>query len=71
MEIQIEATKFITEIGGVPVHLWNGVTKDGIECKVFVHRIAVNREADTERFDKELAEQMPPGSKIPLSYFLD
>ena len=70
MEIQITATEKITTMDGVPVRLWEGVTADGTACKVFVHRIAVHKDEDASQFEKELAEQMPPGQFIPLSMIL-
>lgn len=67
MQIQIEATDELTHFDGVPVRVWKGTTASGVECKVFVHRIAVARSADTSQFEKELQEQLPPGRHIPLS----
>lgn len=54
MKITIEATETLTEIDGVPVRLWQGVTDSGIFCKVFVHRIAVHKDANTAELDAEL-----------------
>ena len=61
MEIKIKATETLTEINGIPVRLWEGRTEQGIDCKVFVHRIAVHKDEDAAQFEKELKEQMPPG----------
>jgi hypothetical protein len=55
----------------VPVRLWEGITEDGVRCKVFVHRVAVHESQDSSRFERELAEQMPPGRHIPLRMVLD
>jgi len=54
MEIQIISTSNTTEIDGVPVRHWKGVTASGIECDVFIHRIAVHNQADSAQFDREL-----------------
>jgi hypothetical protein len=71
MKIAIESTDVITRIDGVPVRLWEGVTEDGIPCKVFVHRIAVRDDQDSARFEKELAEQLPPGRVVDLRHVLN
>lgn len=68
MEIQITSTDQVTKIDGVPVRLWNGVTADGLPCKVFVHRIAVANDGDTI-LDRELKE-LPPPRKMRLSDIL-
>jgi hypothetical protein len=60
--MQITATETIALIEGVECRQWSGVTAEGIECHVFVHRIAVNRDSDTAAFDRELLEKMPPAS---------
>jgi len=70
MKIEITATDQITDIEGVKVRLWEGVTEQGTRCKVFVHRIAVHNDADSTQFEKELNEQMPPGRFISLRQIL-
>ncbi len=61
MKITITSTDQITELGGVPVRVWDGVTESGIACKVFVHRLAVLNGADTTEFDRELhGMSVPP-----------
>ena len=62
MQIQmtIETTDQIVDLDGVPVRVWKGVTASGIECLVFVHRIAVHQSNDQKQFEKELLEQSPP-----------
>jgi hypothetical protein len=66
MQIMITSTDKLTTMDGVLVRCWEGVTQDGVDCFVFVHRLAVKTEADTERFEKELREQLPPGRSISL-----
>lgn len=56
MRITIESTEHTTEINGVPVRHWKGVTDSGVECEVFVHRIAVRADRDREAFERELEE---------------
>lgn len=71
MKIEIESTETITEIDGIPVRLWNGVTESGIPCKVFVRLLAVAKTEDTSCFEADLKEQLPPGRPpIPLSAVL-
>lgn len=60
MKITITATEKITTIDGVPVRLWQGVTERGTPCEVFVHRIAVHRNSNSDDFDRELRELQPP-----------
>lgn len=70
MKMQIESTEQITEIGGVPVRVWKGVTESGVDCFVFVHLIAVRNDHDSTEFERDLAEQVPPGRSVPLSHIL-
>jgi hypothetical protein len=60
MKITIEPTNQTTQVDGVLVRLWRGVTSDGVGCSVFVHRIAVNDTHDAFPFAVELQEQIPP-----------
>ena len=62
LTMQMTATETIALIGGVECRQWMGVTPDGIKCHVFVHRIAVHRDEDTQAFERELLEKMPPAS---------
>lgn len=71
MKITIVSTDQITEIDGVPVRAWLGVTEDGIECDVFVHRVAVRDDRDCGRFEAELKEKLPPGRMVPLRLILN
>lgn len=70
MQLQIESTDEITSIKNVPVRVWKGFTEHGVPCLVFVHRIAVLNSEDQSQFDRELAEQLPPGRVVPLSHIL-
>lgn len=62
MRIQIESTEQIMNFDGVLVRVWNGVTERGISCLVFIHRLAVHQECDTDDFESELKEFPPPMS---------
>lgn len=60
MKLAIEATEKLTTLDGVPVRLWKGRTEMGVECLVFVHRIAVDTRQDPTEFDRVLREEFPP-----------
>lgn len=70
MKITMTATEILTEIDGVPVRLWEGITEQGVKCKVFVHRLALHKYEDETQFEKELREQMPPGVFYNLRHVL-
>lgn len=75
MKIEIESTKYLTEIDGNQVRLWNGVTERGANVMVFVSRIAVSDNDPTtqEVFENELSETGPPSEfdqKIDLRNLL-
>jgi hypothetical protein len=70
LKIIIESTDKLTTIDGVPVRVWEGVTQSGTRCVVLVHRIAVDQAEDTEQFERELREKLPPGRSFPLSAVL-
>jgi hypothetical protein len=66
MKIIITATDQITQLDGVPVRVWDGVTEDGVACQVFVHRLRVAATEDTSRFDQELQHRLGPGRVVEL-----
>ena len=70
MKLTIESTENLTHIDGVPVRIWNAKTESGIDCFVFVHRIAVHNDYDHTEFERELQEQLQPGRVIDLRYIL-
>jgi len=70
MKITIESTETLTQIEGVPVRLWEGVTEGGVRCKVFIHRLAVHNDDNATQFDAELKEQLQPGVPIDLRHIL-
>lgn len=72
MKITMTSTETLTDIDGVPVRLWEGVTEGGVACKVFVHRLAVHKDDDASAFERELQEKLPPsrGRLVPLSAIL-
>ena len=49
------------------MRVWRGVTPGGIQCTLFVHRIAVHDSQDVAEFDRELRVQLPPAEFfVPL-----
>jgi len=70
MKVTIMATEKLTNLDGVPVRVWEGVTEGGTACIVFVHRIAVRADEDAAEFERELKERMPPGRAIDLRQVL-
>jgi hypothetical protein len=70
MKLTIEATDKLTQMDGVAVRVWTGRTESGIPCTVFVHRIAVSNSENSEQFDRELKEQLPPGRTFDLRQVL-
>lgn len=73
MKITIENTSKIVELvgengGKIPARIWEGVTDSGIPVHCFITRIAVDKAADTEQFDRELQEQKPPSPVIENAY---
>jgi hypothetical protein len=70
MQMTIESTEMVTHLDGVKCRVWKGVTPEGVDCHVFVHRIAVQAEADASSLESELQEQLPPGRVVPLAHVL-
>ncbi len=73
MQMQIEQTDQITTIDGAQARVWKGTTTGGIECFVFVTRIAVHKDANPAEFERELMEKGVPREAcraIPLSMIL-
>ena len=70
MEIIIKSTEILTTIDGVSVRVWKGTTQGGIDCYVFVHRLAVCHDQDRGEFDCELFQQLPPAEHVPLAEVL-
>lgn len=59
MRLSIESTDDVTIVDGRPARVWKGRTEGGIECFVFVARIAVREDKD-DAFARELLETHPP-----------
>lgn len=70
MRLTIEATDQLTHLDGVPCRVWKAKTAAGVDCFVFVHRIAALKSADTTEFDCALKEQLPPSRWISIAQVL-
>lgn len=64
MRIQIESTDDCPVIDGVETRRWKGVTENGVECEVFVHRLAVRDDRDCGQFEAELLGRAKPDSPL-------
>jgi len=60
VKIAIASTDMITNVKGVRVRVWNGVTERGTKCVVFVHALRANADADLREFEAELKEEPCP-----------
>jgi hypothetical protein len=49
---------------GIPSRVWEGETERGIKVHAFISRIAVDKNEDTEQFDRELLECEAPTAEI-------
>lgn len=67
VKITMESTNQLTQIDGVTVRLWHGVTDKGTKCEVFVRVIAVHKLESQAEFERELREQMPPANDRVIS----
>jgi len=70
VKLQIESTDEVLDVDGVKCRIWRGVSERGVQCFVFVHRLAVHIDEDSEQFDRELLDQLTPGRVIPLNKIL-
>ena len=65
MQLIITSTNLITTINGQRVRVWRGVTAGGVDCDVFVARLAANGEDDVTEFEAELKETLQPSETCP------
>ena len=68
MRVQAESTEKIVQlrIGAVdvPARVWEATTEAGVECLLFVTRVAVRNDRDSSQFERELTEQNPPSAEV-------
>jgi hypothetical protein len=70
MKILIESTDQVTQIDGIPVRHWTGVSENGVACHVFVHRVAVGKQEDCTEFENELKELRQRPRFVDLRHIL-
>jgi hypothetical protein len=75
MKVTLESTSMIVDLNnGLQARVWEGRTESGIEVHAFITRIAVDKDANTAEFDRELLEQKTPSARVsdtyPLRMFL-
>ncbi len=56
MRLQIEPSEMIVDLNGVQVRVWNGISEQGVQVFVFVHRLAVRNDDDLAAFERELID---------------
>jgi hypothetical protein len=67
VKITIEPTNVFAPVGEVETRIWDGITDEGIRCKLCVALIAVRAEADHSDFQRVLTE-IPAGFVfVPLA----
>lgn len=67
MKITITSTDILTQLDGVPVRQWEGVTERGTKCIVFTYCMAVANSEDSSQFEAELKEIAMPAGMPPLN----
>lgn len=64
MKITAENTNKIVTLNGVPARIWEARTDNGIECILFVVRVAVKDDKDIVEFEQELKKEKAPKPEI-------
>jgi hypothetical protein len=65
MTITIHSTTKIVNLNGLPCRIWEGVSARGLRVHCFIPQIAVDADADTSEFQKELEEHEAPSVHLP------
>ena len=62
MKATIESTEQLVEFSAHngQARVWKGVTEGGVEFQLLIVRVAVDKDADTAQFERELKEQHAP-----------
>jgi hypothetical protein len=61
--IQIRPTDQVCSLDGVDVRVWHGLTNQGQDCLVFVHRIAIDA-MDQTGLAEAIGPEIPPPTTI-------
>lgn len=64
MKVTLQNTTKMVELNGVPARIWEGTTESGIKVHAFITRIACDRDADQEEFQKDLKKCIQPSLEI-------
>jgi len=65
MRLSIESTGDLVSVRGVVCRRWIGKSDDGVECEVFVHRVAVREDLEQAEFARELLERPREHGALP------
>ena len=66
MKIVLTSTRWKTSFRSMPVQLWEGVTEEGVPCRVFIRSIEVRDEKDRRRFEDEVRRSLEEGTHLPI-----
>lgn len=64
MIVELHNTTKIVDINGVPARVWEGHTANGVPVVALITRIAAERYADLEEFDRDLEQATPPSPDV-------
>jgi predicted 3-demethylubiquinone-9 3-methyltransferase (glyoxalase superfamily) len=64
MKMTLESTTKIVKINGVDCRVWEGKTERGAPMHAYIAMVAVDRNEDTEEFERDLQEHRPPSPAI-------
>lgn len=68
MKLRAESTTKIVTLRSpgdeIPARIWEAVTEDGVQCHLYVTRIAVAHKEDHTVFEAELEEHRAPTPEI-------
>lgn len=51
-------------LDGIPARIWEGETESGIKVHAYIPRVAVDKNENTEEFERELQECAAPSPEI-------
>ena len=71
MKARIESTEQLVDISALitQARVWKGTTEGGVEFQLLVIRVAVDKDADTSQFERELEEKHAP-AVFPAAFSL-
>lgn len=73
MNVTITSTSKVVQLNcsfgncmDVPARIWEGVTDSGIKVHCFITRIACDKHANQEQFQRELTEVVAPSGDVEV-----